>query len=130
LNPLKFDSYVLPIQIRSMFRVISMLEPDIQQIIWAKCAHYGIKCGHILATRIKTLHEICQTTFTSFETKNQLTITNFLEIIKSIYEKQRPSTAGDSRPETSISSANQAHIANKYVSAKGECILIQIVRIF
>ena len=108
-----------------MFRVISMLEPDTKQIIWAKCAHYGIKCGHILAARIKTLHEICQSTFTSFETKNQLTITNFLEIIKSIYEKQRPTTAGDSRPETSISSANQVQLANKYVAAKGECIHTQ-----
>lgn len=103
-----------------MYRIISLLEPDNEHLIWAKCAHYGIKCGHILATRLTTLHEICQTTFTSFETKNQLTITNFLEIIKSIYERQRPNTV-DSRPETSISSANQIQLTNKYVAAKTEC---------
>ena len=94
-----------------------MLEPDFTQIIWAKCAHYGIKSGQILANRLKTLHEICQSTFSSFETKNQLTISTFLEIIKSMYDNQRPSTA-DSRPETSISSAN--HVTNKYATAKTE----------
>jgi hypothetical protein len=117
LNPFKTSSYTIPVQIRSMFRVVCLLEPDIEQIIWAKCTHYGIKCGHILASRIKTLHEICQATFTSFETKNHLTISNFLDVIRSIYERQRPDR-NDSRPETSVSSANP--LANKYMTAKSE----------
>lgn len=116
INPYEAEAYKLPNQVRSMFRVVCLLEPDVEQIIRAKCAQYGIKCGHILASRIKLLCEVCQGTFTTFETKSQLKFSSFIDILRSMYEKQRSSN--DSRPQTSVSSGNQ--MTNKYLPTKAE----------
>lgn len=115
INSNNLEKLLIPDEIRSLFRVVSLMEPDMEAILRAKCMTYSVKCGNILASRIKTLHDICQGCFSSIETRNQLNISTFVSILKSIYEQQKPS-ASDSRPNTSISANTQV----KYTSIKAE----------
>lgn len=114
MNSNNLEKFSMPDEIRSLFRIVSLMEPDMEAVLRAKCMTYSVKCGNILASRIKTLHDICQGCFSSIETKNQLSISSFISILKSIYEQQKPSN--DSRPNTSISNSNQM----KYSSVKSE----------
>lgn len=105
----------IPLQLRSMFRVIALLEPDIEIIIKTKCIQYGVKGSNILATRMKTIYDLCQASLMSLQSKYQLTISTFLSVIRIMYDKQNLE-AGDSRP----GSLAGAQSANKYSAAKLE----------
>ncbi|RNA02208.1 dynein gamma flagellar outer arm-like [Brachionus plicatilis] len=107
----------VPLQLRSMFRVIALLEPDIEVIIKAKCIQYGVKGSNILATRLKTIYDLCQASLMSLQSKYQLTISTFLCVIRIMYDKQNLES-GDSRP----GSLAGAQSANKYSAAKLEML--------
>lgn len=125
MNSVRNEADEVPLQIRSLFRVICLMEPNMEVIINAKCIQYGIKCGNILASRLKILHEICQGTFSSFETKNQLTLSCFIDILKAVYDKQKKQNyTTESRPNTSYSTSNL--VVNKYSSIKSDMIALQI----
>ena len=119
INSNNLEKLRIPDEIRSLFRIVSLMEPDIEAILRAKCMTYSVKCGNILASRFKALHDICQGCFSSIETKSQLNISTFVAILQSIYEQQKPS-ASDSRPNTSISATTQI----KYTSVKAESKLL------
>lgn len=116
INAYKNENYTIPSQIKSMFRVIALMEPDMELILRAKCVQYGIKASNILATRLKTLYDLCQGSLMSLQSKYQVTLSSFISVIKMIYEKQN-SDVTDSRPG-SLAAVNSA---NKYGTAKLEC---------
>ena len=47
----------MPPQLKSIFRVVSLLEPDIEMILRVKCVKF-IKGSNVLATRLKTIFDI------------------------------------------------------------------------
>lgn len=112
------NSGPIPLQLRSMFRVIALLEPDIEVIIKTKCIQFGVKGSNILATRLKTIYDLCQASLMSLQSKYQLTINSFLSVIRIMYDKQNFESS-DSRPG-SLAGAQSA--ANKYNAAKLESI--------
>lgn len=113
-NPLKNLASTLSQEIKSMYRVVSLMEPDFEMIIRLKCIQYGIKAPNMLAPKLKCLYEICQGSFMSVQSKYQLTLCSFLSILR-FFNKQI--TISDSRPN-SYASVNPS--ANKYGAAKIE----------
>lgn len=87
-----------------------------EQIIRAKCIRYGIKASNILASRLKTLYDLCHGTLVSMQSRNQLTINSFITAIRMIYEKQRNEDFTDSR----TTSSTAINSGNKYGTAKIE----------
>ena len=48
----------LPNELRSSFRTVSLIRPDIGQILKAKCSALGFRAPGILANRLKVLSEL------------------------------------------------------------------------
>ena len=96
-NPFKENmSAYIPLEIKSAFRVISLMKPDFEMIIKLKCVQYGIKGPNMLAPKLKALYDICQGSFMSVQSKYQLTITSFISILRYFYKQIK--SGGDSRP--------------------------------
>jgi dynein heavy chain len=112
----------IPLHYKSMYRVVAMMEPDMEIILRTKCLQCGIKSSNIVASRLKTLHDLCQSSFMSLQSKYQLTLSSFLSIIQTIYGKQRVDTAMDSsRPVSITQPINQSANSNsKYGNTKLE----------
>ena len=87
--------------------MIAIIEPDLEVIIRSKCIQYGVKAANILATRLKTLYDLCQGSLMSLQSKFQLTADSFIGVIRMIYEKEKAPL--DSRPvsNSQIQSAKQ-----------------------
>lgn len=105
MNPFKNQSYNIPTQFKSMFRMVAIIEPDLEVILRSKCIQYGVKGSNILATRLKTLYDLCQGSLMSLQSKFQLTIDTFIGVIRMIYEKDKAPI--DSRPASQNQSAKQ-----------------------
>jgi hypothetical protein len=122
-NEFENRSNLIPVHFRSMFRVVALMEPDLELILRAKCMQCGIKAPSIIACRLKTLYELCKSSFMSMQSKYQLTISSFMSVIQTIYGKGRSETALDSRPTSFTANSNAATSAsnNKYGSTKVEC---------
>jgi hypothetical protein len=119
MNSYKEDSHYIPHQFRSMYRILAIIEPDVEMIIRARCVQYGVKAPNILSIRLKTLYDLCQSSLLSIKSKYQITIDSFLSVIRSLYEKQRSETTTDSRP-TSYATKELSANANKINPAKIE----------
>jgi hypothetical protein len=125
INPSKFNQ--IPFEIRSMFRVVSLMEPDIKQIITAKCTQYGIKCGDILANRLKILYEVCQDSLMSFDSKAQITATNLIDILYAFNSQKKPNqvqvaTSSYGLRSNSVINEN-LYEGRKYAASKIESML-------
>ena len=99
-----------------MFRVVALMEPDFEMIIRIKCIQYGIKGSNVLATKLKTIYDICHGSMTSLQSKYQLTISSFISIIRLNYEKEKK--LNETRPSSFVSTFVQS--ASKYGAAKLE----------
>ena len=126
MNSFKNDLYDIPSFFKSAFRVISLIEPDIEQILKAKCIRYGIRGPNILASRLKNLYELFHGTFSdpfasSVYKKSQFTIASLLSVIKMIYLKQHSTNSGNDESADSRTTSSVAnHSANKYGTSKNE----------
>ncbi len=122
-NDFEARSNIIPVHFRSMYRVVSLMEPDLELILRAKCMQCGIKAPSIISCRLKTLYELCKSSFMSLQSKYQLTISSFMSVIQTIYGKGRSDTASlDSRPTSFTANSNAASASNtKYGSTKVEC---------
>lgn len=127
LNSLGNDgSYSIPAHFKSAFRVVSLIEPDIEQILRAKCIRYGMRAANILASRLKTLYELFHGSFGDAsvpmaQRRSQLTVDCLVSVIRMLYMRQHSANAanedtGDSRTTSSVAN----HSANKYGAAKNE----------
>ncbi len=105
-----------------MFRVVSLMEPDMKQIITAKCTQYGIKCGDILGNRLKVLFEVCRDSMMSHESKAQITVSNLVDILYVFYTQKKPSQVQSSYGQRSNTflNENQNDASRKYASSKIE----------
>lgn len=119
-NVNKADIAPIPHQFKSMFRVVALMEPEIEIILRTKCVQYGIKGSNILATRLKTIYDLSQGSLMSLQSKYQLTISSLLSVIRMMYDKQNLES-GDSRPGSLAGSQS----ANKYSAAKLESKIIR-----
>jgi hypothetical protein len=119
MNSYKEDRHYISHQFRSMFRVLAIIEHDVEMIIRARCIQYGVKAPNILSIRLKTLYDMCQSSLISIKSKYQITIDSFLSVIRSLYEKQRLDTSTDSRP-ASYATKELSSNANKINPAKIE----------
>ncbi len=116
------NCHVISPQFRSMFRVVAVIEPDIEMVIRARCIQYGVKAPNILSVRLKLLYDLSQSSLMSLKNKYQITVDSFLAVIRSIYEKQRSDGTSDSRP---ASFAKDQLSASKYSNpAKLESMFI------
>jgi hypothetical protein len=132
INPTSYNQ--IPYEIRSMFRVISLMEPDMKQIITAKCTQYGIKCGDILGNRLKILFEVCQDSMMSFESKAQITVSNLIDILYAFYTQKKPTqlqavTSSYGLRSNSVLLDNQNEAGRKYASSKIESNILTYFRL-
>jgi hypothetical protein len=103
-----------------MFRVVALIEPDIEYILRAKCLQYSIKASNILASRLKTLHDLCQGSLQSIKSRYQISVDSFVSVLRLFNEKQRVDV--DSRPNSfAVNTANNLQ-SGKYGGAKLESI--------
>ncbi len=119
MNSYREDSHYISHQFRSMFRVLAVIEPDVEMVIRARCIQYGVKAPNILSIRLKTLYDLCQSSLISIKSKYQITVDSFLSVIRSLYEKQRSEATTDSRP-TSYATKELSANVNKINPAKIE----------
>jgi dynein heavy chain, axonemal len=113
------DSSPIPQQITGSFRVIAVIEPDIEIILRGKCMQYGVKGANILSNRLKNLYDICHSNLLSLQSRQQITINSFLSIIKNLfcrntfdtqnsYYESRPGTRTQSSGTNNANSASQS----------------------
>ena len=57
INPISGTRTVLLPEIRSRFRIISIVKPDIDQIFRVKCFEYNLKNSNVIAEKISLLYE-------------------------------------------------------------------------
>lgn len=50
----------LPIDVRSLFRMVSLVKPDFSLILKAKCAAMGFRAPAVLGARLKALTELAR----------------------------------------------------------------------
>ena len=113
MNPFKSNEYEMPENIKNLFRVVSLMEPDFEMILRIRCVQYGIKGANILATKLKTLLDICHGSMSSLQSKYQLTLSSFIAIVRLMYERERKN---ETRPSSYASTFAQS--ATKYGVAK------------
>ena len=132
-------------ELRSFFRNVAILEPDLETIFRVKCLQYGLKSPNILGSRLKTLYDICNdgsfivstSTNSSLNSKYKLTINNFLSIIRMVFEETLRNLAmglsqnadGGSRPASFAGNMNHPSAStSKYGgAAKGEVLTNQLI---
>lgn len=125
INSFQHDAYNIPAFFKSGFRVVSLIEPDIEQILRAKCIRYGLRGPNILASRLKSLYELFHGTFSdpfasSLHKKSQFTITCLLNAIQMIYLRQHINSGNDDAADSRTTSSVANHSANKYGTSKNE----------
>lgn len=113
MNPFKNSEYEMPANIKNLFRVISLMEPDFEMILRIRCVQYGIKGANILATKLKTLFDICHGSMSSLQSKYQLTLSSFIAIVRNSYDREKNN---ETRPSSFVSTF--ANSATKYGAAK------------
>ena len=57
-NPFATSRLELPNDTRSLFRVVTLIKPDYNILLKAKCAASGIKAPAILGTRLKMVRDL------------------------------------------------------------------------
>lgn len=137
MNPFSVSSpnhqhRLIPIQFKSSYRVVALMEPDIEIILRARCIQYGFKAANIVASRLKVLYDLCQTSLMSLRSKYQITITSFLSVLQTISGKTiRADTASldGSRPNSITAAAGQQSASNttKFGSTKVELLTTQVL---
>lgn len=53
-----FPGSNLPNDVSGSFRTISLIKPDVSQILKAKCSSLGFRAANVLAMRLKVLSEL------------------------------------------------------------------------
>ena len=61
---------VLPIDVRSLFRMVSLVKPDFSLILKAKCAAMGFRAPAVLGARLKALTELARDELWVLEVKH------------------------------------------------------------
>lgn len=123
VNLLRRDNlYEIPTNLKTMFRVVSLMEPDFEMIMRIRCVQFGIKGANILATKFKCLYDICHGSLSSLQSKYQLTITSFIAIARLSYERDRK-VVNDTRPSSFVSTFVQS--ASRFGAAKSESKFIK-----
>jgi len=59
-NPNVHNPYPLPTDIRSLFRQVSLIKPDLAMVLKAKCSNSGFKSPQILATRLNVIQQLAK----------------------------------------------------------------------
>jgi hypothetical protein len=119
INQTTENYFTVPIHLKHVYRVIAMIEPDNEVLLRCKCVQYGMKVPNILASRLKLLYDIAHGCFLSLQSKHQLTLNSFIEVLRMIHETQNSNA--DSRP-ASFAGAGQQSV-NKIGATKVESIL-------
>jgi hypothetical protein len=116
MNPIINESFEIPSNLKTMYRVVAMMEPDFEMIIRIKCVQFGVKGPNVLATKLKAIYDICHGNMTSLKSKYQLTISSFIAVLRLNYEKEKK--INETRPSSFVSTFVQS--ASKYGAAKLE----------
>ncbi|XP_055954873.1 dynein axonemal heavy chain 8-like [Patella vulgata] len=89
LNPSATPPFCsMPNEIRSCYRTISLIKPDIGQILKAKCSAMGFRAPGILASRLKVLSELVKDQLPS-EFHYHFTISALVGVLKRACQKRR-----------------------------------------
>ncbi|ESO89151.1 hypothetical protein LOTGIDRAFT_229063 [Lottia gigantea] len=105
----------LPNELRSSFRTVSLIRPDIGQILKCKCSALGFRAPGILANRLKVLSELVKDQL-PHEFHYHFTISSLVGVLKRACQKRRylrdeKSTEKDKREESrSESVASEATV--------------------
>ena len=92
LNTAESEHGTVPMQLRSMFRVVALMEPDMEMLIRAKCIQHNTKAPNILSVRLKTLYDLCHNGFMSEDSKRQINMKNFETVLRTISDSRAVKT--------------------------------------
>ncbi len=96
----------IPMQLRSTFRVIALMEPDMEMLIRAKCIQLNVKAPNILSVRLKTLYDLCHHGFMSETSKRQITAKNFTTAMRSVCDTRGRQNAETATAAPATATAN------------------------
>lgn len=92
------EKFKIDAQLKALFRNISFIEPDIEIIFRVRCMQYSIKSPNILASKLKSLWEMCNdgwmissaaaSSSSPSAIRAQLTISNLMSIVRMMSEQQ------------------------------------------
>jgi hypothetical protein len=112
----------IPAHFKSAFRVVALVEPDVEQVLRAKCLRYGMRAPNILAARLRILYELYQDIIG--QNKSNLTIASLISVVRTLYVRQHSANAANEESADSRTTSSVAnHSANKYGTTKNESIL-------
>lgn len=60
VNQGSHNSACLPIEVRALFRTVSLVKPDFGLILKAKCASMGFRAPTVLGARLKAVSELAK----------------------------------------------------------------------
>jgi len=79
----------IPVCLKNNFRIVALMEPDFEMIMRIKCVQFGLKGANVLATKLKLLYDMSHWSLSSLQSRYQLTVSSFLNIIRLNCERDK-----------------------------------------
>ncbi|CAF5134704.1 unnamed protein product, partial [Rotaria sp. Silwood1] len=81
INPNTGNYTILLSEIRSRFRMVSIVKPDVDQIFRIKCFEYNFKNSNVIAEKISLLYEIIRL-YLPIEQRSVISLTSFIDLLQ------------------------------------------------
>ncbi|CAF0874114.1 unnamed protein product [Rotaria sordida] len=128
INPNTGNYTILLSEIRSRFRMVSIVKPDVDQIFRIKCFEYNFKNSNVIAEKISLLYETIRL-YLPIEQRSIISLTSFIDLFQYVNNLKKRTS---SRPTSMASSGQKIDDVKRsltvktpsYVGAKSDQLLM------
>ncbi|CAF0936921.1 unnamed protein product [Rotaria sordida] len=128
INPNTGNYTILLSEIRSRFRMFSIVKPDVDQIFRIKCFEYNFKNSNVIAEKISLLYETIRL-YLPIEQRSIISLTSFIDLFQYVNNLKKRTS---SRPTSMASSGQKIDDVKRsltvktpsYVGAKSDQLLM------
>ncbi|CAF3476774.1 unnamed protein product [Rotaria socialis] len=105
---------ILLSEIRSRFRIVSIVKPEVDQIFRIKCFEYNFKNPNVIAEKISLLYEIIRL-YLPIDQRSIISVTSFVDLLQYVNNLKKPA---NSRPNSMASSGQKIDDAKRPLTMK------------
>ncbi|UJR24993.1 hypothetical protein I4U23_006354 [Adineta vaga] len=114
IDPNNDHRIILSLDIRSRFRMVSLVKPEIDQIFRIKCFEHNLKNPNNIAEKLSLLYETIRL-YLPIEQRSIISLTCFLDLLQYVNNLKKRS---NSRPNSMTSSANKIDEVRRSLTTK------------
>ncbi|CAF1326895.1 unnamed protein product [Adineta steineri] len=124
INPDNHHRTTLPSEIRSRFRIVSIVKPEIDQIFRVKCFELNLKNPVNIAEKISLLYETVRL-YLPIEQRSIMSLTTFLDVLQYVNNiKKRTNSRPNSMTQAGPKIDSKAMKTSSYTGSKSDQLLI------